>query len=68
MECCGVHTASNISPFPFFIEKESSGQATRSFVKTALTLKEEKSELRAIAIIVERCAAHGLFVEAIIFA
>jgi hypothetical protein len=67
MERCGVLTANNISPFPFFIEKESNEQATRFFVKTVRTLKEGKSELRAIVIIVERCAARELSVEAIIF-
>jgi hypothetical protein len=65
--CCGARTVNNINLFPAFIEKESGGQATRSFAKTVLILKEEKLRPKAIAIIVEQCGARGLFVQAIIF-
>jgi hypothetical protein len=63
----GAQTANNISLFLVFIETESREQATRFFVKTVPTLKEERLRLRAIAIAVERCAARRLSVEATIF-
>jgi hypothetical protein len=64
---CGAQTANDISLSRFSIETESRGQATGFFVKIVPTLKEERSGLKAIATTVGLRAAHGLFVQAIIF-
>jgi hypothetical protein len=67
MESCGVQAVSNTNLFPAFIKRKNRGQATHFFVKIVLTQKERRSRLMVIAISVERCAAHGLFVEVITF-
>ena len=61
----GAQAANNLNPFLFFTEIENKGPDMRSFVKTVPTLKEEKSGPLAIVTNVGRCAARGLFVEAI---